>query len=61
MLMAVLDDVEQFSVCFALQSRRIAKVGELELLIYRYFALAIAVGTVAHRAIVSIIFLPLSD
>ena len=60
MTMAILDDVEELSVGFALQSRGIAKVSELELLINGHIAFAIAVVSVAHRAIVTVIFLALS-
>lgn len=53
MSMAILDHVEQFSVCFVLHRRRVAEVDERELLGDRHFTFAITVVPVAHRTIVT--------
>jgi len=59
--MAILDHVEQISVCFVLKGLPLVEGADCELPINRYFAFAIAVVPVAHPAIVPVIFLPLSD
>src|SRR5271165_4119829 len=59
--LTILDDVKEFSVSHALQGRGISIVFELELLIDGHLTFAIAVRSVAHRAVVTIIFLSLCD
>jgi len=59
--MAILDDIEEISVRFVFKSLLIAKVADLEFLINRYPTFAITIVPMAHRAIVSVVFLPLGD